>query len=126
MNGTLDGVASQFSLSARAIATAGAGCATWLNPRVGGQRIVERACRSVSRSRLDDLAQRLDPVAGWNDLALPEAAADVAADCGACEAPADGVPAVGLCREGHARPRDQRPSPVKAARQDHGGGSVGE
>lgn len=73
MNGTLDRVASQFSLSARAIVTAGAGLRD--RPQSGSQAesAVWIACRSVSRSRLDDLAQRLDPVAGWNDLVLPEA-----------------------------------------------------
>ena len=35
--------------------------------------VLWRACRDASRSRLDDLAQRLEPAAGWNDLVLPEA-----------------------------------------------------
>jgi SpoVK/Ycf46/Vps4 family AAA+-type ATPase len=30
------------------------------------------ACRSQSRSRLDDLAQRIDPMATWEDIVLPE------------------------------------------------------
>ncbi|MCW5780281.1 MAG: ATP-binding protein [Nitrospira sp.] len=73
MNGTLDGVASQFSLSARAIATAGAGLRDVAESAGHADSALWNACRSVSRSRLDDLAQRLDPVAGWNDLVLPEA-----------------------------------------------------
>ncbi|MGH9944726.1 MAG: ATP-binding protein, partial [Pyrinomonadaceae bacterium] len=31
------------------------------------------ACRMQARSGLDDLAQRIEPVAGWDDLVLPEA-----------------------------------------------------
>ncbi len=31
------------------------------------------ACRRQSRGRLDDLAQRIDPRAGWEDLVLPDA-----------------------------------------------------
>jgi len=73
MNGTLDGVASQFSLSARAIATAGAGLRDVVEQNNQSESVLWNACRSVSRSRLDDLAQRLDPVAGWSDLVLPEA-----------------------------------------------------
>lgn len=73
MNETLDGVASQFSLSARAIATAGAGLRDVAESGSPADSALWNACRSVSRSRLDDLAQRLEPVAGWNDLVLPEA-----------------------------------------------------
>lgn len=73
MNGTLDGVASQFSLSAKAIMTAGAGLRDVAESGSEADSALWNACRSVSRSRLDDLAQRLDPVSGWNDLVLPEA-----------------------------------------------------
>lgn len=72
MNGTLDGVASQFSLSARAILTAGAGLGDVAVAEGQVDSALWNACRSVSRSRLEDLAQRLDPVAGWNDLVLPD------------------------------------------------------
>ena len=34
--------------------------------------ILWRACRSQGRSRLDDLAQRLEPAARWDDLVLPQ------------------------------------------------------
>lgn len=30
------------------------------------------ACRVSARARLDDLAQRIEPIAGWADLVLPE------------------------------------------------------
>ncbi len=35
--------------------------------------VLWRAGRALSRPRLDELAQRLKPVAGWDDLILPEA-----------------------------------------------------
>jgi ATPase family associated with various cellular activities (AAA) len=31
------------------------------------------SCRAQARTRLDDLAQRIEPMAGWQDLILPEA-----------------------------------------------------
>jgi SpoVK/Ycf46/Vps4 family AAA+-type ATPase len=31
-----------------------------------------RACRTQSRPKLDDLAQRIEPIAGWDDIVLPE------------------------------------------------------
>jgi SpoVK/Ycf46/Vps4 family AAA+-type ATPase len=34
--------------------------------------LVWDACRAQARSRLDDLAQRIEPSAGWEDLVLPE------------------------------------------------------
>lgn len=73
MNGALDGVASQFSLSARAIVMAGTELRGVAESGSQADRALWNACRSVSRSGLDDLAQRLDPVAGWKDLVLPEA-----------------------------------------------------
>lgn len=73
MNGALDGVASQFSLSARAILAAGDGLRDMAESGSEVDSALWNACRSVSRSGLDDLAQRLDPVSGWNDLVLPEA-----------------------------------------------------
>jgi hypothetical protein len=69
-NGTLDSIAAQFRLSARTI----------LSTRnlLGRQNRALRphelweTCRSLSRPRLADLAQRIVPAAGWDDLVLPE------------------------------------------------------
>src|SRR5204863_497363 len=36
-----------------------------------------RACRTQSRPRLDDLAQRIEPVAGWDDIVLPRAQLEI-------------------------------------------------
>jgi hypothetical protein len=74
VNGQLEVVVAQFDLSAAAIRTAAA--------QVGGDRGAEpaerlgeriwNACRRQARPRLDDLAQRIPPAAGWRDLVLPE------------------------------------------------------
>ncbi|HJW10538.1 MAG TPA: ATP-binding protein, partial [Albitalea sp.] len=68
LDGRLDLLVAQFDLDAPAIQSA---CAEAL-----GCHDVESlwdACRRQARPRLDDLAQRIDPVAGWDDLVLPEA-----------------------------------------------------
>lgn len=67
----IDAVASQFRLSAAAItrrARAGRGLdgATFSDA-------LWRECCALARPRLDQLAQRIEPAAGWDDLVLPEA-----------------------------------------------------
>ncbi|NPD27112.1 ATP-binding protein [Corallococcus exiguus] len=73
MNGALEHITTQFDLSMRSIHAAGAevreqgpydgegalGSALWA------------ACRVQSRPRLEDLAQRIELAAGWDDLVLP-------------------------------------------------------
>jgi hypothetical protein len=68
--GTLDALSEQFRLSARAIFATGSLTAA----ERGSVRPDDLwdVCRSLSRPRLEDLAQRLDPVATWDDLVLPE------------------------------------------------------
>jgi hypothetical protein len=71
-NGYLGELASQFSLTVPAIrASVQAALAT------GGEQAPDarlwNACRSQARLRLDDLAQRIDPAADWDDLVLPAA-----------------------------------------------------
>ena len=74
LNGQVERLVSQFDLGMQAIHTTSAQV---LN--IGSQEKEESvglmlwdACRVQARSRLDDLAQRIDPVASWNDLVLPE------------------------------------------------------
>jgi hypothetical protein len=71
LNGRMERLTGQFDLDAGTIAAAAA------DARAGGDdRLAERlwdACRDQTRPRLDDLAQRLEPAAGWDDLVLPEA-----------------------------------------------------
>jgi predicted nucleic acid-binding protein len=67
---TIDSLAAQFRLSARAIFSTGA----MVGSRSRALRPGEfwSACRSLLRPRLADLAQRIVPSAGWEDLVLPE------------------------------------------------------
>jgi ATPase family associated with various cellular activities (AAA) len=73
LNGALDGIASQFKLSARTIQIEGARLAPTLAASERPDSIVWSACRTIGSSRLDELAQRIESVAGWGDLVLPEA-----------------------------------------------------
>jgi hypothetical protein len=80
LNGRVDTLVTQFNLSAPAIRAV---CAEAIGRRslaefqeVGGTDLgdmVWEACCAQSRPRLGDLAQRIEPVAKWNDLVLPEA-----------------------------------------------------
>lgn len=73
LNGSLDGVAAQFRLSAQIIVATGADIRSAVAASDQPDGILWQSCRDASRSRLDDLAQRLEPSAGWDDLILPEA-----------------------------------------------------
>lgn len=70
LNGTLDDLAEQFRLSARVISSTGRLLASGqgqLQPDV-----LWNTCRSLSRPKLEDLAQRIVPCASWDDLVLPD------------------------------------------------------
>jgi hypothetical protein len=73
LNGSLDGVASQFRLSTQTIVATGTDARAAMAASDQPDAILWRVCRDASRSRLDDLAQRLEPAAGWDELVLPEA-----------------------------------------------------
>jgi hypothetical protein len=92
-NADLDALGSQFSLSTPSIRAA---CAeafgryhvTKRPPPPAGQgpqpgsasglrAVLWEACRKQARPRLDDLAQRIDPLVGWNDLVLPDAQLEI-------------------------------------------------
>ncbi len=73
LNGRVDTVVAQFHLGPRGIEAA---CAELRATADDKEHRCERlwdACRAQARPRLDDLAQRLEPVATWEDLVLPEA-----------------------------------------------------
>jgi hypothetical protein len=70
VNGHLDAVVSQFSLGAAAIRSAAAQAAG--RGEDAGPALWD-ACRAQSRPRLESLAQRIEPAAGWDDLVLPAA-----------------------------------------------------
>ncbi|MDF3308907.1 AAA family ATPase [Rhodococcus sp. T2V] len=66
----LDGVAAQFRFSARTIARVASG---WSAPDDrGAVSSLWQACRDRTPSRLAALAQRIEPVATWDDLVLDE------------------------------------------------------
>ncbi|MGA2249198.1 ATP-binding protein [Terracidiphilus sp.] len=66
LDGLLDRLAGQFCLSARTIQATGA------KVREHAPYELWNACRSLSRPRLEDMAQRIVPTAEWSDLILPE------------------------------------------------------
>jgi hypothetical protein len=75
LNGQVERLVSQFNLSAQHIQSAyrhAQGQAAADSPDALFQTLW-RSCCLQSRPRLEDLAQRLDPAAGWDDLVLPEA-----------------------------------------------------
>ena len=74
LNGKLGEITTQFSLGTRAIHAAGAEALDALSSHPGEEPgdVLWEVCRSQARARLDDLAQRIEPAAAWEDLILPE------------------------------------------------------
>jgi SpoVK/Ycf46/Vps4 family AAA+-type ATPase len=73
LNGQLDAVVTQFDLSLDGIHAAGAQVQHDLSREsADAGRALWEACRVQARPRLDDLAQRIEPAATWDDLVLPE------------------------------------------------------
>jgi hypothetical protein len=78
LNGHIDALVSQFNLNVSAIHTASA---TMLREQVALvdtapdmlYDLLWDACRIEARPALDDLAQRIETLADWDDLVLPEA-----------------------------------------------------
>ena len=71
----VDGVAAHFRLSMAQIAHAAEVALASAHARGDGPPSaadLERGARDASRTRLGDLAVRVEPRAGWNDLVLPE------------------------------------------------------
>jgi len=76
LNGGLEILTSQFSLPAGAIRCAAerVRCST---DDMQLQEKLWNECRLVTRSRMDDLAQRIDSTAGWDELVLPDAQKEI-------------------------------------------------
>jgi ATPase family associated with various cellular activities (AAA) len=74
----VDLVASQFSLSLPAIRAAAAEtlARTAASADADIANTTWDVCRTHARTRLEDLAQRIEPAASWNDLVLPAAQAE--------------------------------------------------
>jgi hypothetical protein len=70
-NGMVSDLAEQFRLSARTIFATGTLASQADGPVQA--RELWNVCRTFSRPQLEDLAQRLVPSAGWDDLVLPDA-----------------------------------------------------
>ncbi len=73
LNGALDGIAGQFRLSARTIQSQGQQIAPMLAASEQPENVLWSTCRTMGRSQLDELAQRIELAADWDDLILPEA-----------------------------------------------------
>src|SRR5258706_8489400 len=81
LNGHVEALVSQFNLSVSTIRTASAEILPLTGTRDGLLQVTQNelgtllwdACRIQARPGLDDLAQRIEPAANWDDLVLPEA-----------------------------------------------------
>jgi SpoVK/Ycf46/Vps4 family AAA+-type ATPase len=76
LDGHLTRIASQFALGHGAIRAASSRIRSESESEGEAReahRLLWDACRAQARPRLDELAQRIDPVATWDDLVLPEA-----------------------------------------------------
>jgi hypothetical protein len=83
LNGALDVIAGQFKLSARTIQAEGSHLGPLLAIGDCPDRVMWSACRSMGRSKLDELAQRIESVVDWDDLILPDAQKSVLRQIGA-------------------------------------------
>ena len=72
LNGSLNGVAAQYKLSAQTILTTGAEIRATIAASDTPDEALWRACRTLGRKQLDDLAQRIEPASNWDELILPE------------------------------------------------------
>jgi len=78
LNGQVQTLVSQFSLSAPVIEAVCTQAAVEWQPRDQTQdkpalpQILWELCRAQARPRLEDLAQRIDSTATWDDLVLPD------------------------------------------------------
>lgn len=86
LNGQLDHLSEHFRLSAETIAAVGSSALALVESKNALGRVPHKAdhrgdlladqlwsaCRSLSRPRLEDLAERIVPSAAWEDLILPE------------------------------------------------------
>lgn len=71
LNGQVNRLVTQFSLSPSAIRAACAVSAANDSQLVGDH--LWDACRAQARPRMENLAQRIEPAASWDDLVLPSA-----------------------------------------------------
>lgn len=68
----IDAVLMQFDLGRNEIDAAGSALATAPQDGEPSGGALWELCRAQARPRLEELAQRIEPAAGWDDLVLPE------------------------------------------------------
>ena len=117
LNGALDGVATQFRLSAETIARTGEALRPALAASPTPDATLWQACRASVRNRLDDLAQRIEPAAQLGRSGAARAAeGDAAPDRRARAAARRGLRRLGLRRaRARAASASARCSPARAA-----------
>ncbi|MFH0344339.1 MAG: ATP-binding protein [Chromatiales bacterium] len=72
LNGSLDGVATQFRLSAQTILSTGEKLRSAVANDDQPDAILWSTCRRLGGTKLDELAKRIVPAAAWEDLILPD------------------------------------------------------
>ena len=77
LNGSVDRIAAQFNFNTASIRAAGATLLQSDNGDHDSSAALWESCRAQARARLDDLAERIVPAAGWDDLVLPQAQKEV-------------------------------------------------
>jgi len=81
LNGHMDLLVTQFDLDAQSIGAIAAGALkTSSSPRKDLNDSLWQACRSHAHPRLGDLAQRIKPIATWDDMVLPDAQVETLRD----------------------------------------------
>jgi len=76
LNGQMDRIVAQFNLSAHTIGSAGAAALAQLSDSDDTTQLLPllwKTCCKHTRPHIDELAQRIDPAAGWEDIVLPSA-----------------------------------------------------
>src|SRR5262249_5569703 len=76
LNGGLQVLTSQFSLPAESIRSAVVGV-KGLSEEVPLEQTLWDQCCLATRGRMDDLSQRIESTASWEDLVLPEAQKEI-------------------------------------------------
>lgn len=72
LNGSLNGVASQFRFSTRRILNESQALRASIASAADPDQTLWQSCRELGRNQLDKLAQRITSDTGWTDLILPD------------------------------------------------------
>lgn len=80
LNGQVDKLVAQFNLSSKTIQQVGAEISE--TKELSGEQLslkedIWNLCSKHSRPQVDDLAQRIEPIATWKDIVLPDAQIDI-------------------------------------------------